>query len=178
MKLSSFVSDLLGPSADACCSAIAEGETRPTAVAALGSQRLRATPDQLCDALGACPDLHPVHRRLLQLTLEELHLIDEHIRQLDQELARLLTAHQEAVQRLAAVPGLGVDSAQQIIAEVGPTAATFPSGKHLASWVGACPGTMRARASTTVTAPERQSSNAPSAQSSRERRRQDQGQYL
>jgi hypothetical protein len=38
------------------------------------------------------------------------------------------------------VPGFGVDSAQQIIAEVGPTAATFPSAKHLASWVGSCPG--------------------------------------
>jgi len=33
-----------------------------------------------------------------------------------------------------------VDSAQQIIAEVGPTAATFPSQKCLSSWVGACPG--------------------------------------
>lgn len=42
--------------------------------------------------------------------------------------------------RLAEVPGLGVDSAQQIIAEVGPTAATFPSAGNLSSWVGACPG--------------------------------------
>jgi hypothetical protein len=33
-----------------------------------------------------------------------------------------------------------VDSAQQIIAEVGPAAATFPSEKCLSSWVGACPG--------------------------------------
>ena len=55
-------------------------------------------------------------------------------------MARLLGPHQAAVQRLAAVPGLGVDSAQQIIAEVGATATTFPSAKHLSSWVGACPG--------------------------------------
>ena len=54
-------------------------------------------------------------------------------------MASLLHPHQDAVQRLAEVPGLGVDSAQQIIAEVGPTAATFPSAKCLSSWVGACP---------------------------------------
>jgi transposase len=61
-------------------------------------------------------------------------------RSLKQEMANLLSQHQDAVQRLAEVPGLGVDSAQQIIAEVGPTAATFPSAKQLSSWVGACPG--------------------------------------
>jgi len=44
------------------------------------------------------------------------------------------------VQRLAEVPGLGVDSAHQIIAEVGADAATFASPKELSSWVGACPG--------------------------------------
>lgn len=140
LKLSSLVSDLLGPSARRMLQAVADGETNPATVAALGSQRLRATPDQLCDALGACSDLDAVYRRLLAMTLDELQLIEAHMQQLDAELARLLRAHQEAVQRLAAVPGLGVDSAQQIIAEVGPTAATFPSAKHLASWVGACPG--------------------------------------
>ncbi len=67
-------------------------------------------------------------------------MIEDHLGQLDQQMADLLTAHHDAVQRLAEVPGLGVDSAQQIIAEVGATAATFPSPKHLASWMGACPG--------------------------------------
>ena len=67
-------------------------------------------------------------------------MIEDHLGQLDQQMAGLLAAHHDAVQRLAEVPGLGVDSAQQIIAEVGATAATFPSSKQLASWVGACPG--------------------------------------
>src|SRR5712692_8783975 len=137
IKLSSLVSDLLGLSARRMLKALADGETNP---AALADQRLRATPAQLCDALGACAELSPVYRRLLKMALEELRLIDEQIGQLDQEMASLLRQHQDAVERLAEVPGLGVDSAQQIIAEVGSTSATFPSEKCLSSWVGACPG--------------------------------------
>jgi transposase len=140
IKLSSLVADLLGPSARRMLQAIADGATDPRQVAALAHQRMRATPAALRDALGACRDLHPVYRRLLQLALAELRGIEEQIAALNQELAGLLRAHQDPIERLAAVPGLGVDSAQQIIAEIGPAATTFPSEKHLSSWVGACPG--------------------------------------
>jgi transposase len=140
IKLSSLVSDLLGLSAQRMLKALAEGETNPAALAALADQHLRATPEQLCDALGACTDLKPVYRRLLKMVLEQLQFLEQQIGQLDQEMANLLHQHQDAVKRLAEVPGLGVDSAQQIIAEVGATAATFPSAKCLSSWVGACPG--------------------------------------
>jgi transposase len=140
IKLSSFVSDLLGASARRMLKALADGETNPATLAALADRKLRATPEQLCDALGACAELNPVYRRLLKMALEELQLVEQQIGQLDQEMASLLSRHQDAVKRLAEVPGLGVDSAQQIIAEVGATAATFPSEKHLSSWVGTCPG--------------------------------------
>jgi transposase len=140
IKLSSLVSDLLGVSARRMLKALAEGETNPAALAAMADRNLRATPAQLCDALGACAELRPIYRRLLTLFLEELQLIDQQISQLDQELASLLSRYQAAVEHLAEVPGLGVDSAQQIIAEVGAKAATFPSAKQLSSWVGACPG--------------------------------------
>jgi len=140
IKLSSFVSDLLGLSAQRMLKALSDGETNPAALAALADRKLHATQEQLCDALGACTELNPVYRRLLGMMLEELRLIDEQIGQLNQEMANLLNRHQDAVERLAEVPGLGVDSAQQIIAEVGATAATFPSAKQLSSWVGACPG--------------------------------------
>ena len=140
IKLSSLVSDLLGTSARCMLKAIADGATNPPALAALANQRLRATPAQLCDALGACTELNPLYRRLLKMMLEELQMIEQQMGQLEQEMASLLRQHQDAVQRLAEVPGLGVDSAQQIIAEVGATAATFPSQKKLSSWVGVCPG--------------------------------------
>ncbi len=140
IKLSSLVSDLMGASARRMLKALADGETNPAALAALADRKLRATPEQLCDALDACTELKPVYRRLLKMALEQLQFLEQQIDQLNQELASLLHQHQDAVQRLAEVPGLGVDSAQQIIAEVGPAAATFPSEKCLSSWVGACPG--------------------------------------
>ena len=140
IKLSSLVSDLLGLSARRMLNALAEGETDPLALAALADRRLRATQAQLCDALGACTELNPVYRRLVKMALEELQLIEQPRDKLEQEIAALLRQHEDAVKRLAEVPGLGVDSAQQIIAEVGATASTFASPKNLASWVGACPG--------------------------------------
>jgi transposase len=124
---SSLVSDLLGRSARRMLHALADGETDPTVVAALAHQRLRATSAEFCDALGACTELNPVYRRLVRLALDDLQLIEQQIGQLDQEIASLLREHQDPVQRLAEVPGLGVDSAQPIIAEVGAKAATFAS---------------------------------------------------
>jgi transposase len=154
IKLSSLVSDLLGVSARRMLKAIAEGGTDPAALAALADYRLRATPEQLQDALGACGQLHAVYRRLLKMALEELKLMDEQIEKLEQEASELLQQHQGVVQRVAEVPGLGVDAAVQIIAEVGPRAEVFESAKDLSSWVGACPGDE-------VSAGESQSTRSP-----------------
>jgi transposase len=140
IKLSSLVSDLLGASARRMLEAIAGGEINRETLAALADRGLRATQEQLQDALGVCQELNPVYRRLIKMVLDEVASIDKRIDQLNQEMASLLRPHEDQVKRLAEVPGLGVDSAQQIIAEVGAIAATFPSEKHLSSWVGACPG--------------------------------------
>jgi transposase len=140
IKLSSFVSDLLGVSARRMLKALADGETDPAVLAAMADPGLKATPAQLRDALDASRQLSGVYRRLLKMALDELQVIETHIEQLDREAMGLLGQHQEVVRRVAEVPGFGVDSAVQMIAEVGPEAATFPSAKQLSSWVGVCPG--------------------------------------
>jgi transposase len=66
--------------------------------------------------------------------------LDEQIAKLNGMIAQALKPREEAVAHLAEVPGLGVDSAQQVISEVGVPAKTFPSAAQLTSWVGTCPG--------------------------------------
>jgi transposase len=79
IKLSSLVSDLLGTSARRMLQALADGETNAAAVASLADSRLRATAAQLADTFSACTTLHPVYRRRLALTLEELRVIEDHL---------------------------------------------------------------------------------------------------
>ena len=105
IKVSSVVSDLLGVSARRMLQALADGETKPAALATLAAPRLRATPEQLCDAFHASATLHPVYRRLLTLTLEELRMIEDHLGQLDQQMADLLTAHLPLIKASRLVDG-------------------------------------------------------------------------
>lgn len=140
IKLGTCVSDLLGVSSRRILEGLANGQKDAAALAALAEPDLRATPEQLTDALSAAATLSGLHRQILTLFLKRLDLIEQQIAELQLAMAKAVHEHQAAVTRLAVVPGLGVDSAQQIIAEVGPQAATFASAGELASWVGVCPG--------------------------------------
>jgi transposase len=140
IKLSSHLSDLLGVSGRRMLEALAQGETDPARIAVLAAQELRATPEELCDALSAAATLGPLHRQVLRLFLERLALLEAQMDTLAKSAGDGLREYRDSVERLAEVPGFGADSAQQIIAEVGPHAATFPSAGQMSSWVGCCPG--------------------------------------
>jgi transposase len=138
IKLSSVITDLLGASGRRILRAIAAGETDPARLMELGDKRLHATNAELIDALNGQPQ--PLHRKLLMLYLQRLDLIETQITEIESMISETMKAHEDAIVRLAELPGLGVDSAQQIIAEIGPRAEAFPSAPQLASWVGVCPG--------------------------------------
>jgi len=138
IKLSSVVSDLLGVSGYRMLRTLAGGETDPALLAALADGRLQCSQAELIEALSGQP--HPIHLQLLGLFLDRYDVVAKQIAQLNQAIAEALRVHQQAVMRLSEVPGFGADSAQQVIAEVGPQASTFDSAAQLASWVGVCPG--------------------------------------
>jgi transposase len=140
IKLSSKVSDLLGVSARRMLQGIANGEKDVQKLADMADPQLRATPRQLCDVLQKASTLDPRYRQVLKQYLKQLELNEQQAEELQKELAECLKPYADQVERLAQVPGLGVDSAQQIIAEVGPQAQKFPTAGDLSSWVGVCPG--------------------------------------
>jgi len=140
IKLTSCVSDSLGLSSRRMLRALAAGATDAAELAQLAEPELQAPPEQLREALSAAPGMELTHRRILKLLLERVELIERQRGELEQILATTLKPYEDAVTRLAEVPGFGVNSAQQVIAEVGPAAATFSSPEELASWMGACPG--------------------------------------
>lgn len=138
IKLSSVVSDLLGASGKRILRALAQGETSPDALAALGEKTLKCGLPALTDALtGSMGDLH---RRLLAQHLDRIELIDQQIEELSKLAAAQMRKYQAAVTRLIEIPGVGAEAAQEILAEIGPEAAAFPSPRQLASWIGVCPG--------------------------------------
>jgi transposase len=138
MKLSSVISDLLGQSGRRILQALAEGHSDPVQLAALGDDRLQCSKEELVDALRG--QLEPSHRQLLQMLLERLALLDRHLQRFDELIGEALKEHAQAVIRLAEIPGFGPDSAQQLIAEIGPEVKAFPSAGEFASWIGICPG--------------------------------------
>jgi transposase len=140
IKLSSVISDLLGVSAQRMLWAIAKGESDPAVLAAMAEKNVKATPAELADALRAVRHCDARYRRLIRTMLDRVALFNQQIELMRLDAAELMEAHQGAVQRLAEVPGLGADSALQIIAEVGPRAEVFASASNLASWVGVIPG--------------------------------------
>jgi transposase len=138
IKLSSVVSDLLGVSGLRILTALAAGQTDARTLASLGDERLRASEETLVDALSG--HVEPYQQQLLGLYLKHYELIQQQIEQLHGMVGQAMEQHQQAVTRLAQVPGFGLNSAQQVIAEVGVQASSFASAAHLASWVGTCPG--------------------------------------
>src|ERR1039458_6079061 len=103
IKLSIVVSNLLGASGLRILQALAQGETDPKQLAQLGDERLQCTEEQLVDALTG--RAQPLQRAMLGLQLERLHLINTQIAKLNGMIAQAMKSHQEAVMRLAEVPG-------------------------------------------------------------------------
>jgi transposase len=138
IKLSSVVSDLLGSSGRRMLRAISEGMTDAEKLAALADERIQCPRDQLQAALTG--KATAFQRKLLGQLLQQVELIDTQQKELDDLAKEIFQPAGDAITRLSQVPGIRALAAQQIIAEIGAQAASFPTSDDFSSWAGVCPG--------------------------------------
>jgi transposase len=137
-KLAAVVTDLFGVTGWTILDRIVAGETDPEVLGKLAKGALRNKRTQLQEALKG--QLEPVYRLLLRQHMDQVRLLRQHIEEINQALAAALKDHTAALARLCRIPGVDLTAAQELLAEIGPRAAAFPSAPQFASWVGVCPG--------------------------------------
>jgi transposase len=138
IKLTGFISDILGVSGRAILRAIIGGETDPHKLLALTTGRLKASDEELLGALQGFVSEH--HRFLLDFHLGHVDQLKAAVAKLELRIGATLRPFQPAVKLLTTIPGISETNAATVIAEIGPDMSVFPTAGHLRSWAGLCPG--------------------------------------
>jgi transposase len=139
IKLATVVSDIGGVSGRAMLRALADGETDPERLAALGRGSLAGKKQALAVALEGRFTAH--HAFLLTQLLTQLDQLAALIDACDVQIATVAEPVQHHLERLQTIVGVGPRSAQVIVSEIGADMSRFASSAHLASWARICPGT-------------------------------------
>jgi transposase len=148
IKLDSVITDIVGKSGRAMIQALIAGETDPAKLAALADRRIKASPQQLREALRGRVTVH--HRFMLHLHLQYIDFADRAILDIDQNVTALIARMDQDVEAgqatfqslillLMAIPGIDLLSARVILSEIGIDMSRFPTAGHLVSWAGLCP---------------------------------------
>lgn len=138
IKLASVASDVMGTSGRAMLDAIVVGQTNPVLMAELARGRLRNKRDQLVQALEG--RVRPHQRFILAELLCQLDSLDETITRFNEEVQRYCAPFESIVELLDTIPGVGRQTAEMIVSEIGVDMSRFPSAAHLAAWAGLAPG--------------------------------------
>jgi transposase len=166
VQLTQVLSDVNGQSGLAIIEAIIKGERNPLTLAALASQRVRATREQIAKALVG--DYRTEHLFQLKTAFELYEVYETKLAACDAELVRELEQLPDQVDHqakplpakaaskvidenlrlslyrklgvdLTAIEGIGALVALTTLTEVGPDVSRFKTEKHFTSWLGLCP---------------------------------------
>lgn len=134
IKLASVASDVMGVSGRAMLNAIVAGETDPVVMADLAQGRLCNKRDQLVEALEG--RVQPHQRFILAELLCQLDNLEQTIARFDDEVLKYCQPFTAVIELLDTIPGVGRQTAEMLVSEIGVDMSRFPSAAHLAAWAG------------------------------------------
>jgi transposase len=117
--------------------AMLAGQRDPEILARMAHGRMRRKIPQLQEALTGQFTGH--HAFLCPMMLDRIDDLTARIGQVIARIEDQVAAYARAVEQLDGITGVGVTSAQELIAELGPDMTRFPTAGHLASWARFAP---------------------------------------
>ena len=138
IKVSSVATDLFGASGRRMLHAVVDGNRDADWMADYAQGRLRQKRRELAWALEG--DFSECQRWMLGEALAHLKYVEKEIVDLQVEIGKRMQTYEPQIQHLITIPGVDRIVAWTILAELGTDMSVFPDAKHVASWVGICPG--------------------------------------
>ena len=139
IKIDSVVSDLFGKTGRNLMDLLLKDHDELTlqAVHTCLRGRLKPKATELFRAVQGFFDDH--HRWMLRQMLESVDQQEANLAKVESRLRNLLQPHDELIDRITQIPGIGATSAYAILSETGTTLESFPNAGALCSWAGVCP---------------------------------------
>jgi transposase len=137
IRIAAHLSDLFGPSGLRILNGLLEGQSIDTILKNLKNAKIAKKREELAKSICGSLDENDVY--LIRLELDAIGSVNRLIDDLKQRISYLMIPENEDLNTLMSIPGIGYDSAVNLLAEIGDIR-QFPSGKHLVSWAGLAPG--------------------------------------
>lgn len=138
IKLSSVATDVVGVTGRAMLKAISEGANDPEELMHLIKGRLNNKKAALKEAMKGL--IGPHQRMMLRSQLRHLGFLEQEIEEINKEISTRMASVEDIIVQFDAIPGVGRQAAEDVLAEMGSDMSRFPTSSHLASWAKVCPG--------------------------------------
>jgi len=138
LKLSSVIRDIHGVSGRDMLTAIIAGRRDPKVLAQLARGRMRVKIRELEEALD-CSFFTSQHAFILAMMLANIDHLTAQVSELSAKIEVLCEPYARQIAQLDAIPGFGIITAQDIIAETGTDMTVFATAGHLCSWARQAP---------------------------------------
>jgi len=138
MKLSTVLSKVHGVSGTRIIDALLEGQTDPVLLASLCHGKVKAEKEEIILALEGKLTEH--HKFMMGIIRRDIQQTEALINELDVEIEKQLLPYAQEVALLSEIPGVGHQTAGDLISEIGVDMEVFATDKHISSWAGVSPG--------------------------------------
>lgn len=138
IKLSSVLTNVDGATGTKIINDLIKGITDVDELIQHYHGKMKASKEEVSKALeGKLTEHHQFMLRIIQQNIRDREAV---IDALENKIDEAVKAYEVEVDLLQTIPGVGKDSAINIISEVGVDMSRFPNEKHLSSWAGMSPG--------------------------------------